>query len=198
MARYIKSETTIPIPRVYAYGRDETLVNDSSTTQAYIILDYIPGQHLDLQALTNDTPIRRKHFYTQLIRVIAQLRKLEFVMSGSLMPGHDGVPVIDKPFSIPLNELQIDLSETKPSSTCNSTAHWALYQLDLISKAYQLPRSELSRETVELELFALSHLQQLIPSKSLQNRILAPSCCLARTSDRLTSSLTVIITFNLL
>ncbi|KAJ0126159.1 hypothetical protein HZ326_30738 [Fusarium oxysporum f. sp. albedinis] len=50
----------------------------------------------------NDTPIR-KYLYTQLIEVMAQLQKLEFTTSGSLVPDHDVVPVVDEVLSIPPN-----------------------------------------------------------------------------------------------
>ncbi|KAK7419437.1 hypothetical protein QQZ08_010855 [Neonectria magnoliae] len=74
--RYIQSETTIPLPRVHAFGRDEILTRARSTTQAYLILDYVPGQSLDVQSLTKDTRERRNHFYSQLIDILAQMRQL--------------------------------------------------------------------------------------------------------------------------
>ncbi|KAK7429752.1 hypothetical protein QQZ08_003778 [Neonectria magnoliae] len=135
------------------------------TTQAYLILDFFPGQPLDLQALAKDTAARRKHFYTQLLGVMAQLRQLEFATAGSLMPDHDGgpVPVIGNVLSISINELQINRSEATSPSIFSSATSFALYQHKLMSEAYRLPKSELSRQTAELELFALNHLQQLIP-----------------------------------
>jgi hypothetical protein len=46
--------------------------------------------------------MRRKHFYAQLIEMMAQLWKLEFTMSGLLMPAHDGVPVVYEIITISL------------------------------------------------------------------------------------------------
>ncbi|KAL5584115.1 hypothetical protein FOVSG1_015466 [Fusarium oxysporum f. sp. vasinfectum] len=76
MARYIKNKTKIPLPDIHAYG-NEKLVRDSSTTQAFLILDFVSGQPLDLRALREDTLSRRKHFYAQLIEVMAQLQTLQ-------------------------------------------------------------------------------------------------------------------------
>jgi hypothetical protein len=170
MARYIKSKTTVPLPDIHAYGRDKSLTRNSSTTTAFLILDFLPGQPLDLQALANDTPLRRKHFYTQLIELMAQLRKLEFTSSGSLMPGREGVPVVDEILSIPLNEFQNESNQARSLPKARSARRFALNQLNLIREEYRLPRSELSRETVELELFALNHLEQLIPELTASER----------------------------
>lgn len=97
MARYIKSKTTVPLPDIHAYGRENSLTRNSSTIPAFLILDFLPGRPLDLQALANDTLLRRKHFYTQLIELMAQLRKLEFASSGSLILDREEVPVLDEP-----------------------------------------------------------------------------------------------------
>ncbi|KAJ0138301.1 Uncharacterized protein HZ326_18731 [Fusarium oxysporum f. sp. albedinis] len=75
----------------------------------------------------NDTPIR-KYFYTQRVEVMAQLQKLEFTTSGSLVPDHDVVPVVDKTLSIPLDELRVNRNETRPSSTFNSATSFAFYE----------------------------------------------------------------------
>jgi hypothetical protein len=147
MARYIKSKTTVPLPDIHAYGRDKSLTRNSSTTPAFLILDFLPGQPLDLQALANDTPLRRKHFYTQLIELMAQLRKLEFTSSGSLMPGREGVPVVDEILSIPLNEFRNESNQARSLPKARSARRFALNQLNLIREEYRLPRSELSRET---------------------------------------------------
>ncbi|EXL67384.1 hypothetical protein FOPG_16490 [Fusarium oxysporum f. sp. conglutinans race 2 54008] len=159
--RYVKNKTKIPLPDIHAYGRNEKLVHDSSTTQAFLILDFVSGQPLDLQALRDDTLSRRKHFYAQLIEVMTQLRTLEFTKSGSLMPGHEAVPVVDNVLSIPLNEFQVDSNQARSLPMAHSAREFALNQLNLMEEEYRLPRSELSRETVEMEIFALNHLKQL-------------------------------------
>ncbi|RSL82363.1 hypothetical protein CEP51_005221 [Fusarium floridanum] len=174
--RHIESQTAIPLPRIRAYGRGERLVRDSPATQAYIILDFVPGRSLDLQALAKDTVPRRKYFYSQLIDVMAQLRQLEFTAAGSLMPADDGGPdpAIGNLLSIPSNELRIDCKEATPISTSTSAISFALHQHRLMSESYRLPRSELSPQTAELELFALDHLQQLIPELISSERVSGP------------------------
>ncbi|KAH7175951.1 phosphotransferase enzyme family protein [Dactylonectria macrodidyma] len=42
--RYIGHNTTIPIPRVHAYGRDSDLVQAGSITVPFLVGDYIPAQ----------------------------------------------------------------------------------------------------------------------------------------------------------
>ncbi|KAG7410330.1 hypothetical protein Forpi1262_v017555 [Fusarium oxysporum f. sp. raphani] len=157
--QYIKKKTKIPLPDIHAHGRNEKLVRDSSTTQAFLILDFVSGRPLDLQALRDDTLPRRKHFYAQLIEVMAQLRTLEFTKSGSLMPDREAVP--DNALSIPLNEFQVASNQARFLPMAQSARKFALNQLNLIREEYRLPRSELSRETVEMEIFALNHLKQL-------------------------------------
>lgn len=141
------------------------MAHDSPATQAYLILDFIPGQSLDVQALGEDTATRRKHFYSQLIDALAQLRQLEFTAVGSLMLNPDGGSntIVGDFLSIPINELRINHRRPGPLSPLASATSFALRQHQIMSEAYRLPTSELSCETAQLELFALNHLRQLIP-----------------------------------
>ncbi|ROT40647.1 hypothetical protein SODALDRAFT_338349 [Sodiomyces alkalinus F11] len=167
MSRYIQNKTKIPLPRIHAYGRGESLIRDSPTTQAYLILDFVDGRSIDLQALSEDTPQRRKHFFSQFIEIMAQLRQLEFNATGSLMPDHGGrpEPVVGGALSIPINELQIDLGRTGKASSpaFTSATSFALQQHHLMSEIYRLPTSELSEETAQLQVFALHYLRKRIP-----------------------------------
>ncbi|KAM5528847.1 hypothetical protein FOXYSP1_16691 [Fusarium oxysporum f. sp. phaseoli] len=70
--------------------------------------------------------MRRKHFYTRLIEMIAQLPKLEFKTSASLMPDHDRVPVVDEVLSIPPNQHQINRNEARSLPTCNPATSFIL------------------------------------------------------------------------
>ncbi|KAF4969262.1 hypothetical protein FZEAL_10262 [Fusarium zealandicum] len=163
--QYIQSKTAIPIPHIHAYGRGEQLIRGSRATQSYLILDSIPGRPLDVQALAHETTNRRKHFYSQLIDVLAQLRQLEFTMAGSLTPNpHGGSnPIVGELLSIPINELQTSHGSPGPLSPLVSATDFALRQHHIMSEAYRIPTSELSHETAQLEVFALDHLKQLIP-----------------------------------
>lgn len=133
--------------------------------QAFLILDYIHGRSLDIMTLIKATQERRNHFYSELIDILAQLRKLEFPMAGSLMPDPNGglEPVIGQLLSITINELQIE-GKRVPQSTHTSATRFAKQQHHLLSETYRLPIEELSRETAELELFALDALAKQIPN----------------------------------
>lgn len=98
-----------PLPRVHAFGRGEPLIRARSMTQAYLILDYVPGQSLDVQCLARDTRECRDHFYSQLIDIIAQMRQLEFPSAGFLMPDSSGGPgpVMGPLSSTHINEMQV-------------------------------------------------------------------------------------------
>lgn len=115
--------------------------------------------------LIKATQERRNHFYSELIDILAQLRKLEFPMAGSLMPDPNGglEPVIGQLLSITINELQIE-GKRVPQSTHTSATRFAKQQHHLLSETYRLPIEELSRETAELELFAFDALAKQIPN----------------------------------
>ncbi|KAG5802077.1 hypothetical protein H9Q74_014406 [Fusarium xylarioides] len=133
---YIQDRTTIPIPRVYAYGRCR-LKHDDSSLQAFIIMDYIDGNPLDKAILHKAPTEARRRLLGEIVDVFAQLRGLEFSQGGSLtgiddtttswsrlrrtfMPAREECfipkattnasfePRIVGAFSIRKNELQID------------------------------------------------------------------------------------------
>lgn len=157
----------IPVPRVHAFGRGETLTRAGSTTQAYLILDYVPGQSLDAGCLAKDTRERRNHFYSQLIDILAQMRQLEFPFAGSLIPDPNGGPdpIIGPLSSIHINELQVQGFQTAaPRAAFKSATDFVLHQLSVMSEAYRLPMSEQTLGTAQCELFALTHLERELSS----------------------------------
>ncbi|KAK7431675.1 hypothetical protein QQZ08_001894 [Neonectria magnoliae] len=161
--RYIQNKTTIPVPRIYAFGRDETLARDRSTLLAYLILEYVPGQSLDAKSLAKNNRARRNYFYSQLIDIFAQMRQLELPSAGSLIPDPRGGldPVVGPLLSIPINEMLIQRPEaTAPSTAFTSATDFILYQFNILKNTYRLPISEQSLETAQLEVFALEHLER--------------------------------------
>ncbi|EFX06193.1 hypothetical protein CMQ_6514 [Grosmannia clavigera kw1407] len=84
--RHLQRNTRIPIPHIHAYGRGAKLTRDGQRRQMFVILHLVLGQPLDKELLTSATEDDRRRFYSQLIDVLADLRKLEFPMIGSLMP----------------------------------------------------------------------------------------------------------------
>lgn len=148
---------------MHAFGRGETLIRDRSTTQAYLILDYVPGQSLDVQCLVRDTRERRDHFYSQLIDILAQMRQLEFPSAGFLVPDPSGGPdpAMGPLSSIHINEMQVQgLRTVAPKAPFTSATDFISHQFNVMTEAYRLPMSEQSLETARLEVFALKHLER--------------------------------------
>ncbi|OAA66650.1 Aminoglycoside phosphotransferase [Niveomyces insectorum RCEF 264] len=146
---------------------------DDATQCAYMILDYIAGQSINVKTFAEDTRERKTHLYAQLIDILAQLRQLEFAVSGSLMPDPDGgpEPVVGDLVCIEHNELlkQTRGSEINTTSaaatatatavpqptTFRSTVDYAFYQYRLMAAAHDLPVNEAGLNTVRMEVFAL-------------------------------------------
>lgn len=93
--RYVTAKTTIPVPHVHAYS----FTKGSPIQSAFIIMDYIQGQHLkDLgfsmgkkwfDCFLRPTALTMK-LHEQLADIYIQLRQLEFPKIGAL-----GLPVVD-------------------------------------------------------------------------------------------------------
>ncbi|KAM4063675.1 phosphotransferase enzyme family protein [Hirsutella rhossiliensis] len=147
--RYIESHTKIPVPRIHAYGRSR-MINCGSATQAFLIIDWVSGRSLDMKSLVKATRERRNHFYSDLIDVLAQLRRLEFPVAGSLMPNFKGG-------SEPVGK-------GAPRATFNSATQLVHQNCNVLSETYRLPTEELSRQTAELEIFALDSLEKQVPN----------------------------------
>lgn len=129
----------------------------------YLILEYIPGQSLDVQSLAEYTLERRNHFYSQLINSLAQMRQLKFPCAGSLRPNPSGGsnPVVGPMLSIHINEMEAQGSNVAtPLAAFASVTQFNQHQLRIMTKAYRLPMSEQSLETAQLEIFALKHLER--------------------------------------
>ncbi|KAF5615665.1 phosphotransferase enzyme family [Fusarium tjaetaba] len=159
--RYVEHNTTVPIPRVYTYGRaPDLLVQDGSATVAFLICDYISGQSLSLKALAGATEDRRKHLYHDLIDILSQLYKLEFSVAGSLMPNPAGGPdpVIGPILSMSANELYRCCQQQGGLEPPSSEGQYLAYQSHILSETYRLPTQDLSSDQVRMELFALESL----------------------------------------
>ncbi|KAG5757566.1 hypothetical protein H9Q72_014292 [Fusarium xylarioides] len=155
--RYIQENTQIPIPRIHAYGQARLLHNDSAK-QAFMILDHVEGQPLVDHQLLSSSEEHRRQFYSELIDIFTQLRRLEFSAAGSLMPGQPegscSKPTIVDAFSIPMNDLRIQGYSSSPSPS-QSTAEFISQQRLLLWDTFRLPSPALRQKTAEMELFAL-------------------------------------------
>ena len=160
-SRYICNKTTIPLPRVHGFGQEEGLCSDRFKSLAYLIIDYIPGQSLNIKSLAKDTRERRDHFYIQLIDILAQMRQLEFPSAGSLTLDRDGDFVVGPLSDIPSNTVQIDSFGTAPpSKVFTSATEFIRYQFEVLRNAYELPVSEQTLQEIQLELFALGEMER--------------------------------------
>ncbi|KAH6715938.1 hypothetical protein BKA61DRAFT_631473 [Leptodontidium sp. MPI-SDFR-AT-0119] len=160
--RYLEANTTIPVPRIHAFGRGGCVDENNPAGHTFIIQGYISGRSLDISAFRKEPRERRKYFYGQLVDILAQLRQQEFDHAGSLMPGSDGgdTPVVGPLLSIQLNDLQL---ETRNFSTLPakfaSAIDFAFHQYHLLDQKYRLPAYKMSQETAKLEVFGLEDLK---------------------------------------
>ncbi|GAB1317840.1 hypothetical protein MFIFM68171_08050 [Madurella fahalii] len=170
---YLQTKTTIPLPRIHAFGRGGIVDEKNPIGHAYIIQSYIPGQSLDILAFRRKGPTQRKYFYSQLVDIFAQLCQQEFPYAGSLMPDPDGgtIPLVGPLLSIQLNELQLQNCELsiQPARFASAT-DFAFHQYHLLDQNYKLPAYKLSREVAELEIFGLADLKKRL-SSYVDNRL---------------------------
>ncbi|KZT38065.1 kinase-like protein [Sistotremastrum suecicum HHB10207 ss-3] len=82
----IRSETTIPVPQVYAYD----VTAENVVGLPYSLLSDIPGVPLGENWEENFDDEKRHRLLDQVAENILQLRKFEFPVIGSLIWDHDG------------------------------------------------------------------------------------------------------------
>ncbi|KAI8722439.1 APH domain-containing protein [Fusarium sp. LHS14.1] len=148
--RYIRRQTNIPVPRVYAYGRSQ-LCRHASGLQVFVIMEQIKGRPLTRKALEASPELPRRLFLQQLVDVFAELRKLSFARGGSLMPSNDEDIGLDSPpdvvgaFSIRKNELQA-AGYTVPRIVTTSAKEFLDEQLSILQQLWTLPCKDLDHE----------------------------------------------------
>lgn len=129
-----------------------------------MILDHIEGHPLIDRQLSSSSGERRRQFYSELIDIFIQLRRLEFSAAGSLMPGNTeqsySRPAISSAFSIPSNDLKIQ-GYSPSSPPPQSTEEFISQQRQLLYDFYSLPTQILDQRTAELELFAIHALSRI-------------------------------------
>ncbi|KAF5020118.1 hypothetical protein F66182_7850 [Fusarium sp. NRRL 66182] len=161
--RYVQENTQIPIPQLYAHGHAR-LLHNNSTKQAFMILEHVEGRPLVDQQFLSSPEEDRRQFYSELIDVFTQLRRLEFSAAGSLIPvqpdSSSSKPKIVGAFSIPMNDLQIQ-GFSSSSSPPHSTAEFVAQQRQMLWDIFRLPSPALRQKTAEMELFALHTIDQI-------------------------------------
>ena len=138
---------------------------------AYLILDFIDGQSVDISAFVHGPPQdQRNTFYSQLIDVFAQLRQLEFDVAGSLTPSsvsedEPGAVVVGPLLSIGLNQLHKDDPDTVtalPPARFHSTIDFAFHHLQLLRRSNELPEEDITLKFAQKIVFALHHMEGTI------------------------------------
>ncbi|RSL92040.1 hypothetical protein CEP52_014056 [Fusarium oligoseptatum] len=124
---YLERETRIPVPHVYAYGRDAELSKTGTRTQAFLIVDAIQGE-----------PLGKK--------------LLKFPLMGSLKPNPDGSP---KPILGPVMSMSAATLRLPSQSTFSSARKYMKYQFGLISGFLSPPISNHTVDDIKQEIFSL-------------------------------------------
>ncbi|UPK93510.1 hypothetical protein LCI18_004445 [Fusarium solani-melongenae] len=162
--RYIKSKTTIPVPRVYGYGQSTQLTKSGDPT-TFMICDFVPGQSLRFDDVDNATKERRTRFLGELVDILVQLRRLEFPTAGSLMPNlvDDSEPIVGGFLGMAINELQRDAGKKEDLMSFSSAKAFMDYQYSILSEYYAVPLASLQQASIEEQLFVLDSLAKEIP-----------------------------------
>ncbi|KAJ6783118.1 hypothetical protein PWT90_08807 [Aphanocladium album] len=147
--QYVHSQTSIPVPKVRAYGNDAFLTADKTQTQTFLISDFIDGVPLMPVRLLKADVVTRTAFFRQLFDYLAQLRCLEFQKLGSLMPAATPTPSVGSMLSFSANSLRFQL----PSFT--SAKDYILSQYKILQLQAHSPVQDCSESDSQYELFAL-------------------------------------------
>lgn len=148
----------IPFPRVHAYGRDAELTKTGTGTQMFLITDFILGLPLNKKLLNEASREHRRNFYSGLIDILAELRRLEFPLIGSLMPNPNGSldPVLGPVISMSAATLHLS-----PRQTFASANDYMAHQFGLVSAFFSRPVCDLTVDDIKQEVFALHGLEPI-------------------------------------
>ncbi|KAM3560510.1 hypothetical protein MY1884_002899 [Beauveria asiatica] len=158
--RYIQRRTSIPVPTVHAYGKDERLTNDDTALQSYIITDRISGTPLSLDGILVMNREKRARLFSQVGDALAALQELTFPTTGSLYPDEDD----DTKSHIgpSLCQWEVDISnrdgvrhERPPLATAWDSIKLHLGALARGPALRKLFYAENGRERIAREMFAL-------------------------------------------
>ncbi|EFY93995.1 phosphotransferase [Metarhizium robertsii ARSEF 23] len=177
--RYVKDNTTIPVPRVLAYGIHDKVVEGAETP--FMIMNLSPGRQLHTKTFLLATKAQRQRLYGDLIDILSQLRKLEFPAGGSLMlnPDDDECNPILGPFlSMTANEFEGSSGRPLRPEVFTSMKRFVDYHYSILTETYRLPVENLSYRDAKTELYALDSLSKEI-SKCVDSIPHSPSFVLA-------------------
>lgn len=148
----------IPLPRVHAYGRDAELTKTGTGTRIFLITDFILGRPLNKKLLNEASEEHRRNFYSGLIDVLAELRRLEFPLIGSLMPNSNDSP---DPVLGPVISMSAAMLRLSPRQTFASANDYMAHQFGLVSAFFSRPVCDLTVDEIKQEVFALHGLKPI-------------------------------------
>lgn len=124
----------------------------------FLITDFISGKPLNKKLLSEASEEHRTHFYSGLIDVLAELRRLEFPLIGSLMPDPNGSP---DPVLGPAISMSAATLRLSPRQTFASATDYMAYQFGLVSTFFSRPVCDLTVDDIKQEVFALHGLEPI-------------------------------------
>ncbi|KAH6628108.1 kinase-like domain-containing protein [Chaetomium tenue] len=203
--QYLKQETRVPVPCIYAYGRDATLTKSGTGTQMFIISEFVQGHPLNKSVLKSTDDEHKETFYSQLIDVLAELRKLEFPAMGSLMPNSGGGrrPQVGPVISMSATTLRQPHNKTMVVGPVRSSLRgpftsaleYMKYQLSLVSAFLLLPVSDHTIDDIKEEIFAFCSMEQA--SQGLFTSRLVEEPCVLQHLDLRSANIIVDEEFNI-
>lgn len=156
--RYLERNTRIPVPHIHAYGNNAHLTVDGVGAQSFLIADLIPGEALDKKALVQAKQEQRKDFYSQLIDIFVELRKLQFPLIGSLMPDPNDSP---HPALGPVMSMSAATLRWRSQPTFSSAKDYMRSQFSLVSGFYKPPVPDHTVADLKREAFALHGMERI-------------------------------------
>lgn len=159
---YVRKRTSIPIPQVHAYGESTVLIKGSTTP--FMIIDCIPGRPLDRNIYLNATEEQRRRLFQDLVKIMSELRRLEFPAAGSLLAKAGDVcsPIVGSALSISANELQRYGKGYGDAGPFSTATQYIAYRYRVLSETYQLPTADASLDSIMSELFASDSVSEQI------------------------------------
>lgn len=127
-------------------------------TQSFLITDLVPGEALDKKALMTGEQEQRRAFYSQLIDIFVELRKLQFPFIGSLMPDPNGSP---HPVLGPVLSMSAATLRSHPQPPFSSAKDYMRHQFRLVSDFHSPPVPDHTVDDLGREVFALHGMERI-------------------------------------
>lgn len=156
--QYLERNTRIPVPHIRAYGNNAHLTSNGARTQSFLITDLIPGEALNKKALLTAEQEQKRAFYSQLINIFVELRKLQFPLIGSLIPDPNGRP---DPVLGPVMSMSAATLRLHPQPTFSSAKDYMRNQFRLVSGFFSPPVADHTVDDLKREAFALHGMERI-------------------------------------